>query len=188
MKKTSSALLICLLLFNWFGYNLVANYLQQKSDKHLEALLDDNRYDDAQLLELKIPTQVPYQTSWASYERYDGEVEMNGVLYKYVKRKVSNDTLYLLCIPNTSKMDLQAARDDFFKNTNDLAQNKNSNQSNNSKSAFKNLMSEYDASSFIFKLNERELASLNCNFTYQINSLFTSPHISPEQPPDFLLA
>ncbi len=187
MKKIAAALLISLLLFNWFGYNLVVNYLQQQSDTHLEALLDDNQYDDSRLIELKIPTHVPYQTSWASYERYDGEVEVNGVLYKYVKRKVSNDTLYLMCIPNTKKMNLEAARNDFFKNTNDLAQNNPDKQGSKSVS-FKNGMSEYDPYSFAFNVNQFNKAADNLYLTFHVNSLLTSPHISPEQPPDTPLA
>jgi hypothetical protein len=187
LKKIASALLIFLLLFNWFGYNLVVNYLQHKADIHLEALLDDNQYDDSRLIELKIPIHLAYQSSWASYERYDGEVEMNGTIYKYVKRKVANDTLYLMCIPNTKKMNLETARDDFFKNTNDLAQNNNSNRSDNSKSsAFKNGMTEFDAYTFILNLYLSERSSNNFHITYQVNTLFASPHLSPEQPPDLL--
>ena len=167
----------------------MVNYLQHRSDTHLEALLDDNQYDDSQLIELKIPTHLPYQTSWASFERYNGEIEMNGKLYRYVKRKVYNDTLYLMCIPNNNKMNLEIARNDFFKNTNDLNQNNNSNRSDNSKSSsFKNTMSEYDGYSFIFNLNVRESSSCNFPLNYQVNKLLTSPHISPEQPPDHIPA
>ena len=162
--------------------------MQQKSDNHLEVLLDDNQYDDSQLIELKIPTQVPYQTSWASFERYDGEVEMNGILYKYVKRKVANDTLYLLCIPNTTKMNLETARNDFFKNTNDLQQNNNSKKSDNTKSSFKNLLSEYDAYSFILKLNVSDKFPGNYHIACQVNTLLSSPHLTPEQPPDLISA
>jgi hypothetical protein len=188
VKKIAATLLITLLLFNWFGYNLVVNYLQQKSDTHLEALLDENQYDDSQLIELKIPTHIPYQTSWASYERYDGEVEVNGILYKYVKRKVSNDTLYLMCIPNTKKMNLEAVRDDFFKNTNDFAQNKTTDKQGSKSVSFKNGMSEYDPYSFAFKVNQSVSVSDNFYLTFQVNSLLTLPHISPEQPPDILFS
>jgi hypothetical protein len=189
VKKIASAILIFILLFNWFGYNLVVNYLQQKSDSHLEALLDNNQYSDAELIELKIPTHVPYQTSWASYERYDGEIEMNGTLYKYVKRKVCNDTLYLMCIPNTKKMSLETARNDFFKNNNDLNQTNSSNKPGNSKSSsFKNTMSEYDGYSFDFNLHATTGTPDNRYLICRVNDLVTSPRISPEQPPDANLA
>ena len=81
-----------------FGYRFVADYMQQRSDKQLEAHLDKNNYKESELIELKVPIHLPYQTTWAEFERYDGEVELNGILYKYVKRKVVNDTLVLLCI------------------------------------------------------------------------------------------
>ncbi|MEP6711428.1 MAG: hypothetical protein ABJA37_03380 [Ferruginibacter sp.] len=183
MKKIVSALLIFLLFFNWFGYNLVVNYLQQKADVNMEAMLDTNQYEDAQLIELKIPTNIPYQTSWASYERYDGEVKLNGAIFKYVKRKVANDTLYLMCIPNTKKMQLETVRDDFFKNTNDLAQNNHSGKSSKS-SSFKNGMSEYDDHSFIYTLAVNYKVADKLDLPYKAAALFSAPHLSPAQPPD----
>jgi hypothetical protein len=189
VKKIASALLIILLLFNWFGYNLVVNYLQQKSDTHLEVLLDNNQYTDAQLIELKIPIHLAYQSSWSSYERYDGEIELNGTLYKYVKRKVSNDTLYLKCIPNIKKMNLETSRNDFFKNTNDIAQNSNSNKSDNSKSfSFKNLISDYDTHSHNCCLNISPILPRDFYFTYQVNNIPAFPHITLAQPPDLVSA
>lgn len=188
MRKIASAILMCILLFNWFGYRFVADYMQQQSDKQLEARLDVNQYDESQLIELKIPVSLPYQTPWAAFERYDGEIEMNGILYKYVKRKVVNDTLVLMCIPNRQKMHLQDAKDDFFKNTNDLAQNDNSKKSDNSKSGvFKKLMSEYDDHSRIFTLQPVNTLQ-NSIVIFQVKNLLTSPHISPEQPPDLVTA
>ena len=189
MRKIASAILICILLFNLFGYRFVADYLQHKSDTRLEARLDKNNYSESELIELKIPINLPYQTSWAEFERYDGEVQLNGILYKYVKRKVTNDTLVLLCIPNHKKMNLQIAEDDFFKNTNDLAQNDNSKKSDNSKTiSFKKLMSEYDQQSFGFNANSIHNVNRSFGCNYLVKEPANSPHISPEQPPDFLRA
>jgi len=189
VRKIASAILIFILLFNLFGYMFVADYLQQKSDARLEARLDKNNYNESELIELKIPIHLPYQTSWTEFERYDGEVQLNGILYKYVKRKVTNDTLVLLCIPNHQKMELQTAKNDFFKNTNDLAQNNNSKKSDNSKTiSFKKLMSEYDEQSFGFNANSAHNANQNFGFNYIVENPANSPHISPEQPPDFISA
>src|SRR5580765_5608836 len=114
---------MCILLFNFVGYRFVVNYMQQKSDAQLEARLDKDQYEESQLVELKIPLNLPYQTSWSAYVRYDGEIQLDGISYKYVSRKLSNDTLYIKCIPNTKKMHLETAKDNFFKNNNDIAQN-----------------------------------------------------------------
>lgn len=188
MRKAAAALLMCILLFNWFGYRFVADYIQQRSDKQLEARLDVDQYDESQLVEVKVPVHLPYQTTWASFERYDGEMELKGVLYKYVKRKVVNDTLVLLCIPNREKMQLLTAKDDFYKNTNDLSQSNGSKKSDNSKSAtFKKLMSEYDANSYLTAIgspgNQQTFF-----FVYRVKNLRSYPHLSPEQPPETVAA
>jgi hypothetical protein len=158
--------------------------MQQKLNDQLEARLDNNSYDESQLVELKIPIHLPYQTSWAAYQRYNGEIEIDGMLYKYVKRKVANDTLFLMCIANTKKMHLETAKDDFFKITNDLMQNNNSKKSDNSKSAFKNLQSEYDQYSFALNTNSPIDGRQNSWLPITLQNLLSSPHISPEQPPD----
>jgi hypothetical protein len=82
--------------------------------------LDNNLYNDEDLIEVKIPLNLPYMTSWSEYERVDGEIELQGIYYNYVKRKVSNDTLYLKCLPNTDKTKLHAGRNDYAKQANDL--------------------------------------------------------------------
>jgi hypothetical protein len=189
VKQFASAILMCILLFNLVGYRFVTDYMQQRSNAQLEARLNSNQYNESQLIELKIPIHLPYQTSWAEFERYDGEVQLNGILYKYVKRKVTNDTLVLLCIPNHQKMNLQTAKNDFFKNTNDLAQNNNSKKSDNSKTiSFKKLMSEYDEQSFGFNASSMHNSHQNFGFDYVVKNPANSPHISPEQPPDFIIA
>ena len=158
--------------------------MQQELNDQFEARLDNNAYDESQLVELKIPIHLPYQTSWSSYQRYNGEIEINGILYKYVKRKVANDTLSLMCIANTKKMHLETAKDDFFKISNDLMQNNNSKKSGNSKSAFKNLQGEYDQYSFVSNTFSMVYGRQNCWLPIQSQNLLSSPHISPEQPPD----
>ena len=187
MKKVAALFFIALFLFNLFGYRLVVQYMQQKVSNQLEASLDKNLYSDAQLIELKVPMNLPYQTNWSAYQRFDGEIEVDGIMYKYVKRKVANDTLYLMCIPNTKKMNLETAKNDFFKISNDLVQNNNSKKSDNSKAlSFKSLQGEYDEYSFV--LNTLNTYDNNMNSWTAMNSenLISSPHISLEQPPDLL--
>ncbi len=186
MKKFASISLIILLLFNWFGYGILVNYLQQKSDTSLEAMLDKNLYNDAELIELTIPLHLPYQTDRAAYERFDGEIVLNGIQYKYVKRKLYNDTLHLLCLPNTKRMSLETAKSNFYKNTNDLSQKNNSGKQKSITA--KKIMSDFDE--HFYKNMPASLAVLlqQPHFIKASNNLLSSPHISPEQPPDGTLA
>ena len=66
---------------------------------------------------------MPYITNLSNYERVDGEMEVNGIYYNYVKRKVYNDTLYLMCLPNKNKTRLSSARNEYAANTQDAPAN-----------------------------------------------------------------
>ena len=188
MKKITAIFFLILFSFNWFGYRLMYDYMQKEANKQLEISLDNNAYDESQLIELKVAVHLPYQTSWASYERYNGEIELNGVKYRYVKRKLANDTLYLKCIPNTKEMMLQTAKNDFFKLSNNLLQNSNSKKSDNATSVFKNLQPVFNESSLGFDLSS-PFASNQRNWIPLKPAHFLSIiHLSPEQPPDAVVA
>lgn len=188
MKKITAIFFLLLFAFNWFGYRLYYDYLQHQTNQNLEALFDNNSYDESQLMELKIPVNLPYQTSWASYERYDGEITLNGTSYKYVKRKLSNDTLYLMCLPNTKQMRLETAKNDFYKISNNLAQNDNSKKSDNSKSITKNLQTVYDNSTFNLAINSLYALYPKNWLPANVANTISSPHSSPGQPPDAFFA
>ncbi|HMH23857.1 MAG TPA: hypothetical protein VK563_18855, partial [Puia sp.] len=49
--------------------------------------------------------------------RMDGQVTLGGIQYKYVERRIFNDTLEFLCIPDYAGMKLQLAGNDFCKKT-----------------------------------------------------------------------
>lgn len=111
-------MLIALLLFNWLGYKLVVNYLQQQADHYLELRIDANDYDDSQLIEVRVALNMPYQAVNSSFERHYGEIEISGQYYTYVKRRIEDGFLVLKCIPNHQKEDIQNAAGKFFKTTN----------------------------------------------------------------------
>jgi hypothetical protein len=109
------------MLFNWFGYRLVIGYWQEKTKNDLEARLDVNDYDDSQLITVKIPvTHLSYYNTSPEFERVNGSVEIGGVQYKYVKRRLYNDSLELRCLPDQGAMKLRATADDFYRMANGM--------------------------------------------------------------------
>jgi len=160
------------------------DFLQKEANKQLEAKLDNNHYDESQLIELKIAVNMPYQTSWTSFQRYNGEIEIKGVKYKYVKRKLANDTLYLKCIPNTKEMELQTAKNDFFQLSNNLLQNSNSKKADNAVSVFKNLQPVFDGSSLGFKITSPTERAKRNWVPLKPEHFLSIILLSPEQPPD----
>lgn len=120
MRKISAILLLTVHLFNLTGYSLLLHYFIQRSDDNIVQQLDDNNYTDTELVELKVSMHLPYNTDWKEYERCNGQIEIEGVHYNYVKRKICNDTIYMLCIPNHDKTLLYNAKHDMAKEINDV--------------------------------------------------------------------
>jgi len=121
LKKIVAILLLCIHIFNITGYTAVFNLLQRHASVQIVERLDQGAYSDAELVEVKIPIPLPYSNNWKEYERCNGEFEWSGVTYNYVKRKLYNDTLYLLCIPNHTKTKITALKNDYAGNSNDFS-------------------------------------------------------------------
>ncbi len=184
LKKLAAILLLLLFLFNIVGYRAWFYFEQQQSDKQVRSSLDNNDYNENDLITIKIPVSIPYQSDWKDFERVDGEVTLNGKIYKYVKRKICDGQLVLLCFPDENKMRLQSAKDDFFKLANDLQQNTSQKKSGSTNTVtFKNVLSDYD------KQNEESLsASQNTKKTWlNPQDIYLLPSVTgstPEQPPE----
>ncbi len=123
MKKLLAITLLIVHLFNLSGYSFLFGYLSEQSTAQLSSRIDRQDYSDSDLVEIKVPLNLPYQSATSDYERFDGEIDLEGQHHHYVKRKVSQDTLYLLCIPNTEKDKLQVAKAEFSKKVNDFEGN-----------------------------------------------------------------
>jgi hypothetical protein len=141
LKKTAAIFLGLVLLFNIIGYRLIFSVMENNSTARLEKKIDAGDYSDAQLLEIRIPLKVPY-ISDSRYETCYGETEFEGQHYRYVKRKVTSDTLYLLCISHQEKDHIVAARTGFMKAVNDVGQN-NGPEKSSQPSYVKMMLSEF---------------------------------------------
>lgn len=145
MKKAVSILLIALLLLNLVGYRIIFHFAEKVSDTKLEASLDKVEYNDSDLITIKVPISNPYHISQSDFERIDGEITFDGKLYKYVKRRVLNGELILLCIPNHGKMQIEDKKINYFADANGISEDAASQKQDNSKSRIiKNLVVEYE--------------------------------------------
>lgn len=126
VKCLATILLLGILLFNSGGYLLFTDYLESRSDNQLEASLDANNYNESELVSIKVAANLPYIANSQQYDRVNGEITLKGIQYKYVKRRLYNDSVELLCIPNLAKTGLQNARNDFYRLANDLTNNNTS--------------------------------------------------------------
>lgn len=184
MKKVAAILLMCLLLFSWYGYRFVTNYLQKKADRLLESRIDVNDYDESQLIEIKVALNMPYQNNWTDYERHYGEIDINGKIYTYVKRKIEGGYLILKCIPNIAKQNIRNADNILFKMNNGLDQEHSSSKNNLPINiVIKNFLSDYD--DFSSDYNLTTFSSSEKHYLGYRDSFFNSITLPvAEQPPD----
>ncbi len=123
MRKSASIILLLVLLFNMIGYRAWFYFAEGKADAAMEARIDNDQYDENELVALTIPLYNPYQLEQKSFERVNGEININGKIFKYVKRRVSDGNLILLCIPDNHRNILKKAKSDYENATIDLTCN-----------------------------------------------------------------
>jgi len=147
------------------------------------ASLDNNQYDENDLLQIKFALNTPYIQNNCSYERCDGQVELNGVQYNYVKRKVENDTLYLYCIANKEKTNISTSKSLYAKQNADNTSGKSTEESALKKV---NLLSDYNFGALNFNFHSYQLQSNQNIFFNNLVTLkgFTTKHL---QPPDLFI-
>ncbi len=183
MKKIAALFLIIILFFNWYGYKFVTAFLQKTAARHLELRLDNNDYDESQLIELRVSLNMPYQTSQSEFERHYGEIEIEGKTYTYVKRKIEDGYLILKCIYNNSKDRIKSAGNEFYKLANGLDQNQADKKQSNNTSVAKNFWSEYDDHTGLLGISSLE-SLLRTKLKIGSAPLYYTWQPTPEQPPE----
>ena len=184
MKRIAAILLLIILLFNWVGYEFYTAILKGQANQNMVAKLDQNNYSDAELISIKVPaTHLSSYVNSREFQRVDGKIEIEGVEYNYVKRRFTEDSLELLCIPNKMATNIQSARNEFFKLVNDLQHPGQSKKSDQHSNSFKGFSAEYFSNSQSFGFSNLILIAQKATDHYllQIPSVFLT---RAGQPPD----
>lgn len=159
------------------GYKCVIGFLSAKADTQLEVQIDSEEYDEADLVEIRVSLNMPYQQRFTEYERHYGEIEIDGQTYTYVKRKIEGDIAIFKCIANTSKQKLKEKENDLAK-SNSPVNNTDKKQTH----SFKISGGDFDDKSFFdYKLSVSSLL-LN-HFSMFSSELMDGLSGKPYQPP-----
>ena len=146
------------MVFNLAGYRWLFSAIEKNATANLEQKIAAGKYSDEQLVEIRIPLNMPYYSD-KEYENVYGETDWNGEHYRYVKRKVSGNTLYLLCLPNKEKTSLVKVKNEFTKAVNDIP---GSNEGSQQKGGLIKLMTtEFRINETTFDINNYSISSLS---------------------------
>jgi hypothetical protein len=183
-KHLAAILLLGILLFNWCGYQLFIAAVENRETHTFEARIDENNYEASSLVCIKVPcSSLPYYSNSKSFERADGRIEMNGIEYSFVKRRIYNDSLELLVIPDKAAMHLRSAKNDIFSLINDLqsGQTKKANSHHDKNKSFS--LDSYVATA-LSGLGAFYTALLNGHLPY-LEHIPSHYGATAEYPPDF---
>lgn len=77
--------------------------------------LDTDDYSQSETVLIKIPISIPYASDESEFERVDGKFEHQGEFYRLVKQKLSQDTLYVVCVKDKENKKIDEAMSSFVK-------------------------------------------------------------------------
>ena len=97
MKRVAAIFLILIHLLSIIGYYGLFFGLEALNTKEILSDLDSDIYAGSDAITLRIPISLPYPSNHGNYQRVNGIFEYEGAMYRLVKQKLYNDTLYVVC-------------------------------------------------------------------------------------------
>jgi hypothetical protein len=161
---------------------MVFTYLEDKAKAALTASIETKSFDENNLVEIKTELNMPY-VSDKEYETAYGETVIKGVHYQYVKRKIENNVLYLMCLPNEEKIVLAETKRNVEKNNVEAGNNTSKHKSPVQK-ILKSTQTEYIQNTFSYDVVD--LVNIATALPKVTNSKVYSLYavLTPEQPPE----
>jgi hypothetical protein len=183
LKRLVAVVLLSIHLFSMGGYSLLFQYYIHQSDVQMVKQIFDNKIDDTKLIEIKIPVNMPTIQDWSEYEVIQGQIQLKNAYYNYVRLKMTRDTMYFICIPNTVKTQLVKANIITAKEINDVPLTKKGQQAPLKK--VNTSLSEYNLQAFQYRYADFEtrIKPVAKTVHFTLNSPFID---SPGKPPNFI--
>jgi hypothetical protein len=142
----------------------------------------DEKINDARLIEIKIPAHSPVLTDGDDYEVVSGQIQLKNAFYNYVKLKITQDTMYFVCLPNTAKTRLVNANIVTAKEISDVPLSKNGHAPSAKKVS---ALSEYNLQAFNYRFSMFSVFVKQYNKPVSLKPVV--PYIeSPGKPPNFI--
>ena len=180
VKRVLSIGLIVIFLFNVIGYYGIYMAMLRQARVAFNEKIDKDEFKDDQTMTIKIPLSLPYPVQQDNFERVQGDFEHQGEFYKLVKQKYSNDTLYVVCVKSAEEKKAFKVLSDFVK----LSTDQSSAPNNQNVKTIASLIKDYNPSTALISISNRESIELKKTFSFERFSLLSqeSPAFTP--PPE----
>ena len=129
-RKIATILLLTFLFFNWVGYWLCIAWVESRETAGWKVRTDKDQYSDSQLILFKVSAAaLPYSNSSADFEKADGEIKVGDIHYRYVRKRLYNDSVEFLCLPCQESNAIRAVRNDMIRLATGIPDNGSHNRS-----------------------------------------------------------
>lgn len=126
MKRLIALPLLLLIFFNTIGYYYVLLLIETNQLTEAIAKISESENEISGNLLIKIPLSMPYGRNDSEYKRAYGEFALDGQVYHFVKKKVYNDTLFVICLRDTKATEIKKRIHDHSKSYSDQQQDQTS--------------------------------------------------------------
>ena len=161
---------------------MLYQYYIHQSDVQIVKEIFDNKVNDAKLVEIKVPVNMPTIQDWTEYEVIQGQIQLKDTYYNYVRLKMTRDTMYFVCIPNSVKTRLAKANVIAAKEFSDVPLTKKGHEAPVKKI---NSISDYNLQSFTYEYAsfETDVKPVSRTISFVLDKPFFD---SPGKPPNFM--
>lgn len=101
LRRSACALFLILMVLNTIGYYSFLVLVKDQMADHLTQKIAAGVSEPGGDLILKIPLSLPYVASAGEYESSQGEFTYEGSVYRVLKQRHYNDTLYIVGIQDS---------------------------------------------------------------------------------------
>jgi Txe/YoeB family toxin of Txe-Axe toxin-antitoxin module len=115
MKRVITLGILFLFLLNAVGFYGIFLGVQFKIASEANRQFDEDQYTPSESISFQVPIAMPYSIEEQDFHRVTGEFEHQGEVYRLVKQKLHNDTLYIVCVKDTKSKKLNQALADYVK-------------------------------------------------------------------------
>ena len=123
---------------------------------------------------------MPTIQDWSDYEVIEGQIQLKDTYYNYVRLKMTRDTMFFVCIPNTVKTRLAKANVITAKEISDVPLTKKGHDAGSKKI---NAFSDYNLQAFEY--NYSAFGEFLKPVTQSLSVKLDNPYLtSPGQPPN----
>lgn len=100
-------------MLNSFGYYGVFIGLEINNNQETTKRLASDEYSGSDAIIVKLPVTLPYSNNDPHYQAVDGKFIVNDTTFRLVKKRMMNDTLYLICVKDVQAGKIRQELKDF---------------------------------------------------------------------------